>query len=70
MARPMVTKNVAETADEAKLFVVGRDRQFRWLAGFFQRAQALSLFGRNNAVLNAFRQNLACNHRHWTSGVK
>jgi len=70
MASPIVTKTVAEAADEAKLFVVRRGGQFRRLAGIFQRAQAFGLFGRNNPALNALRQNLACNHRHWTSGVK
>mgnify|MGYP000432083533 CR=1 FL=1 len=34
------------------------------------RAQALSLFGSYDALLNALRQNFGCNHRHQTSGVK
>ena len=63
-------EDVAEAADEAKLFVVGRGGQFGRLAGIFQRAQALSLFGSYDALLNALRQNFGCNHRHQTSGVK
>jgi len=37
-------EDVAEAADEAKLFVVRRGGQFRRLAGIFQRAQAFGLF--------------------------
>ena len=63
-------EDVAEAADEAKLFVVGRGGQFRRLADIFQRAEALSLFGSYDALLNALRQNFGCNHRHQTSEVK
>ena len=39
--QPEGDEHVAEAADEAKLFVVGRGGQFRRLANIFQRTEAL-----------------------------
>ena len=63
-------ENIAKAAEEAKLFVVGRCDEFERLARAFQRAQTFSLFGGDDAPLDAFGQNVVGHHRYRLSPDK